>query len=70
VDFSHEYAKNPDYPACFGSLQGKKPPARRFLVVLSAKARQTAGSLLRLLVFASLCAARATIYGLPWQFAG
>jgi hypothetical protein len=23
VDFLHIHAKNPDYPACFGSLQGK-----------------------------------------------
>jgi hypothetical protein len=29
--------KNPDYPACFGSLQGKKSPVRRFLGVSCAK---------------------------------
>jgi hypothetical protein len=35
--FAPPITQNPDYPACFGSLQGKKSPCGRFFGILSAK---------------------------------
>jgi hypothetical protein len=41
VDFLHIHAKNPDYPACFRSLQGIKIHFREFLYGFMREAQQT-----------------------------
>jgi hypothetical protein len=70
VVFLHKYAKNPDYPACFWSLQGKKIHVREFLYGFMRKAQQTPSSLSHLWIFAPPVAQKSRLSGVLSEFAG
>jgi hypothetical protein len=45
--FAALYAEKPRFMGCFGSLQGKKSPNRRFFDIFLREAQQTPGANIR-----------------------